>query len=499
MTPRNRSADEVREVPPHAGMLIESMRDVGYGLDTALADIVDNSISAGASAVTITVDSVAHTSSVGISDDGRGLSLDELVEAMRLGSKSPLLIRNADDLGRFGLGLKTASFSQCRRLTVVSRHRGATSAARWDLDVVSTNNKWDLELLHDTERLPFIETLGEMGTLVVWEKLDRAGGSGVERDEQRAFIHHVDEARSHLELVFHRFLAPERGGKRVAISLNNLPLHGLDPFHREHPATIEGSKETIHVGPGKVTVTPFTLPHHSNVSKGEWEKFAGRAGYMRNQGFYLYRAKRLIVHGTWFGLARQTELTRLARVRVDIPNNMDAAWQIDIKKAFARPPIQVRERLRTVIGELGAPARRVYERRGVRLHGSRASIWQRRQVDQQIIYALNDASPLLTDFSNHLTSDLRAQFKQLLVAISASLPMEMLFADLAGSPEDVAATPVPLDTLDLILGATLRALGVTDRPDAQVVDLLRRTEPFRSHWEHCEQLFATRGFIEEEP
>ena len=65
----------------------------------------------------------------------------ELLEAMRLGSRSPLEERAQSDLGRFGLGLKTASFSQCRVVTVVTRVNGTTTSARWDLNYIADSNR----------------------------------------------------------------------------------------------------------------------------------------------------------------------------------------------------------------------------------------------------------------------------------------------------------------------------------------------------------------------
>ena len=123
----------------------------------------------------------------------------------------------------------------------------------------------------------------------------------------------------------------------MAIALNDRPLEPYDPFHSRHPATVIGPLEHIKLGRLTVSVQCFTLPHHRKVTPAEWDRYAARAGYLKNQGFYVYRGKRLIIYGTWFGLARQMELTKLARVRIDIPNRLDAAWKIDVKKASAHP------------------------------------------------------------------------------------------------------------------------------------------------------------------
>ena len=313
----------VFEIAPKPSSLIESIRDIGYSLSTALADLIDNSIAARAETVQIFASLGVPDLKVGILDDGVGMTEDELLEAMRLGSRSPLEKRAQSDLGRFGLGLKTASFSQCRVLTVVTRTNGTTASARWDLDHIAKSDRWQVQMPDDLTSIPWTEHLGGSGTLVVWEQLGLGVNDGESGRNMTDFVRQMDEAQSHLELVFHRFLSHEPGHRRVRIEMNNRSLEPFDPFHSSHPATIAGPTERIRVAYEDVLVQPFTLPHHGKVTPTEWDRHAGPEGYLRNQGFYVYRERRLIVHGTWFGLARQSELTKLARVRIDMPNSLD--------------------------------------------------------------------------------------------------------------------------------------------------------------------------------
>lgn len=476
------------DASPKASILIESMRDIGYTLETALADVVDNSISAGATTVHIHADTIGAEMRIGIVDDGRGMSRSELLEAMRLGSRNPLERRAVRDLGRFGLGMKTASFSQCRRLTVVSRRGGETSAAIWDLDHVAQHDKWALLIPRDTSGLPFIEKLGPEGLLVVWEHMDRAVEHGGSAEGRQHFVRRLDEAHSHLALVFHRYLAGESGLARLRILINEVPLKPFDPFHATHSATIRGQTEKVRVGGHIVEITTFTLPHHRNVTAAEWDHYGGPAGYLRNQGFYLYREKRLIVYGTWFGLARQMELTKLTRVRIDMPNGLDSEWQVDVKKASARPPLQVRERLKRIISELGAPSRKIYTQRGKRLHDSRVGLWQRVQENNQIVYAVNRDNPALVAFNASLPDPLRRDFEQVLYLVSAGLPMDSIFADLAGSPEQVKPKSLDDATLESLFAATWAALRVREISEAAIPEMLRAVEPFRSNWDRTEVL-----------
>ncbi len=486
------------EIAPKPSSLIESMRDIGYSLSTALADLVDNCIAARAETVHVFASTEGPELKVGILDDGEGMTEEELLEAMRLGSRNPLEERARSDLGRFGLGLKTASFSQCRALTVVTRTSGTTASARWDLDYIAGSDSWLVQIPDDPTSIPWADLLGDRGTLVVWEKL----GIGAEEDTDRKttdFVRRLDEACSYLELVFHRFLSGEPGHRRVHIRVNNRPLKPFDPFHSSHPATIAGPQERIRVAHEDVLVQPFTLPHHGKVSPAEWERHAGPEGYLRNQGFYVYRERRLIIHGTWFGLTRQTELTKLARVRIDIPNSLDAAWKIDVRKASAQLPPAARERLRRIIEPLGAISKRVYTTRGRRLiEENRIPVWSRVQNKNQIFYRINDAHPMVVDLLSRLPAEARGDLLRIIEVAGASLPMDALFADLGGDTGLVVGSATSEEALRYAALTTfdhlLKMAGTRD----DVFTIMRVAEPFRSNWKRTCQILGVGNGEEQE-
>ena len=486
------------EIAPKPSSLIESMRDIGYSLSTALADLVDNCIAARAETVHVFASTEGPELKVGILDDGEGMTEEELLEAMRLGSRNPLEERARSDLGRFGLGLKTASFSQCRALTVVTRTSGTTASARWDLDYIAGSDSWLVQIPDDPTSIPWADLLGDRGTLVVWEKF----GIGAEEDTDRKttdFVRRLDEACSHLELVFHRFLSGEPGHRRVHIHVNNRPLKPFDPFHSSHPAAIAGPQERIRVAHEDVLVQPFTLPHHRKVSPAEWERYAGPEGYLRNQGFYVYRERRLIIHGTWFGLTRQTELAKLARVRIDIPNSLDAAWKIDVRKASAQLPPAVRERLRRIIEPLGAISKRVYTTRGRRLiEENRIPVWSRVQNKNQIFYRINDAHPMVVDLLSRLPAEARGDLLRIIEVAGASLPMDALFADLGGDTGLVVGSATSEEALRYAVLTTfdhlLKMAGTRD----DVFTIMRVAEPFRSNWKRTCQILGVGNGEEQE-
>lgn len=467
------------ELPPRASALVESLRDMGYSLKTALADVVDNSITAGAQGIQLFADTHEEIPAIGVLDDGTGMTQDELFEAMRPGTKSPLDTRDVADLGRFGLGLKTASFSQCRRLTVVTRKGEELSAAVWDLDTVAARDKWVVEVPNTPRGVRWADRLQGNGTLVVWEKLDRLvgaaqGGSGGD------LLRQLDEAATHLEFVFHRFLS---GRGRVRMSLNDRPLEALDPFHLTHDATQLHPEENMALPGGSIRIRPVTLPHHDKVTPTEWARYAGRQGYVANQGFYLYRNRRLIVHGTWFRLARKLELTKLARVAIDIPNTMDAEWKIDVKKASAQPPPPVRKRLAKIVDRFAAPSRRTYTARGPgKATRNRLPVWTRIQNKNRVSYDISYEHPILQAFRDGLAPDQVRDYDRLLRLVSSSLPIESLHHDVSANPEVVGVPAMPKAEIRTLADDVIQVLQGRGLPPKAIADWMRSAEPFRTQW-----------------
>lgn len=368
------------ELPPFAPMLMQSLRAVGYSLEAAFADLIDNSIAAGAHAIDIDFDPVGAPRIV-IADDGQGMDEATLISAMRFGSRDPRDVRSACDLGRFGLGLKTASLSQCSRFTVVSLRAGALSAARWDLAECERRNSWWLER-PDAVELPAdvlsnLEAQGH-GTAVIWENLDRAGSSSAGNGSAAALSRAVDDAADHLALIFHRFIAGEIAGA-FRIALNSRSLPPLDPFLAGHARGQALHSEEFDIDGQKVSVSPFVLPAPSRLKPAELTRAGGRDGLKTGHGFYIYRGGRLVVPGGWFRIVPADELVRLARVRIDVPVALDHIWKVDIRKASAEPPPALRPHLRRIVGDVTARSRRVYTHKGTPRHdGDRVPLWRRR-------------------------------------------------------------------------------------------------------------------------
>jgi len=487
------------DATPHAAALIEGLRDIGYSLETAIADIVDNSITAAARRIQILTETFSDEPYIAIIDDGDGMTEDELVAAMRPGSRNPLATRDEPDLGRFGLGLKSASFSQCRRLTVVSRRSGDTSAAVWDLDDVAERNEWAVQLPDDVSGIPGVDQLGSSGTLVLWQKLDRLTGGYSHNAAKRAEVinQRIAETERHLRLVFHRFMEET---KPLRILLNDRLLMPLDPFARKDPATIGDPEEKLPLIRGDVEIQSFTLPHHQQMGKTEWEDIGGPEGHLKSQGFYLYRGRRLILHGTWFGLCRQSELTKLARVRIDIPNSMDSDWKIDVKKSSAQLPPIVRDRLKKVIERILDGSKRTYLKRGQKLvDHERLPMWHRIQADRQIRYRPNAEHPAFADFAESLPQDLRRGFFNCISLVGASLPIETLHADMAGTAEQIVPDQVDEDALSQAVQAVLTRMLEAKKDMKEIIALMKDNDPFRSAWDDTQRIISAIIDAKENP
>lgn len=445
---------EYDEVAPKASSMIESMRAYGYTLATAIADLIDNSIAAESRNVWLEARWAGRDSWFTIADDGAGMSESELRDAMRLGSTNPRLERAPADLGRFGLGLKTASLSQCRRLTVFSKQEGSTvHIRRWDLDHLAQEGVAGWQLL----RAPHPDSQADVsriheeasGTIVLWEVLDRIlqdEESGIDKLRSH-FLRVVDEVEQHLGMVFHRYLDGPR--PRLQIVFNGQKVEPWDPFLEGHPATQRTPEEAISL-PGhilNIAVRGYVLPHKDKLSDEEHSKASGPDGWNAQQGFYLYRNERLIVAGGWLGLGGSRGWTReehykLARIRLDIPNSMDHLWHLDVKKAHATPPPQIRERLTGLAKGVRDNARSVFAHRG--RYGKRAKKdelqrpWKAGKRGGHVIYRIDREHPLVQAVLAEAEKR-RPALEIMLRIIEETVPVQQIWLDAAESPEDTAA------------------------------------------------------------
>lgn len=335
----------MEELVPHPLALIESMRNMGYRPHTALADLVDNCITAGAKNVRIEVAPSSGTSSgwVRVEDDGCGMDREGLFKAMRWGGDGPLKKRDSKDLGRFGLGLKTASFSMGKRLTVVSKKDDKVNMLSWDLENIGETGKWmPIEGVHPEDLRHLEGTIWDhshqdtSGTVVLITDLDKlkvdARTVDGEANNRSTLISLI---QGHLSLVFHRFL--ERRSLRLKYGDSQLTAWNL--LGRNGASEdLSWQKAQEELFEGKIRIRTFVIPHHKELTPEEHKMLAGPSGWNAHQGFFIYREDRLILAGGWLGFSKPEEHCKLARVVVDLPNDVDESWGLDVIKSKITPP-----------------------------------------------------------------------------------------------------------------------------------------------------------------
>lgn len=409
---------------------------------------------------------------------------------MRLGEKSPLDARAAHDLGRYGLGLKTASFSQCRCLTVASLKDGSLTTLRWDLDVLaqSPDDGWRLlegpALGSENYLSPLQQT--KKGTLVLWEKLDRIITPGFTEQD---FLDLIDVVERHVAMVFHRYLAKLRNN--LCLSINGKPVVPWDPFLSSHSATWSSPVETLACEGGIAEVQCFVLPHKDRLDTKNFESAAGPDGWTSQQGFYVYRNERLLVAGGWLGLGQgrswtREESHRLARIQLDIPNTADAEWKIDIRKSKARPPVSIRPKLTRLAEDARLRARRVFAHRGQIISHKKEPLrhaWVAEKFSGGIRYRLDENHPALRAVLDNVGEAL-PQVKAMLRIIEETVPVQRIWLDTVEEKETprtgFSAQPQEqvAEVLHILFNDMTQRRGLSPSRAKQV---LSQTEPFQNY------------------
>lgn len=478
---------ESYNLPPDAPTLIESTRAIGYSLQTAIADIIDNSIAAKAKNIRLFF--FPSEEYIAILDDGSGMSEEELRQSMRYGSTNPNEKRSQNDLGRFGLGLKTASLSQCKCLTVISKQKEDFYGCRWDIDHIVKSREWSLLLLSTEEisKIPCVEDLKKQknGTLVIWQNLDKIKAG--ETDFQKSFGIKINDVREHLSLVFHRFISGEEGLKRVNIYINNAKVEPKDPFlktksHKPMDA------EAITIRGSKVIVQPYILPHPSKLKQTDIENLGGEDGFRLYQGFYIYRNKRLLIWGDWFKIVKKDDLSKLARIQVDIPNSLDDLWTLDIKKSSAIPPAEVRNCLYRIIEKCAELSKRTYKYRGKKETDKKVlHVWNRVKTRTgKYIYEINQEHPYLVEIfkrSPESKNLILFLFKQ----IENNLPLNSIHLDLQSETVDMSEKKEDLQELLNILKILLNKIDKSQW--GNMIESLVKSEPFIQYAEEILNMF----------
>jgi len=485
--------------------MFDSLRGIGYSAQTAIADLIDNSITAGARRIRVDFFWRGEKSAIRVSDDGRGMSETRLIEAMRPASHDPRIPRGANDLGRFGLGLKTASLSQGRLLSVVTRSReGGVSARHWDFDHVAKIDQW--HLLHGIP--PELSEEAVMpaglvaGTVVVIGRLDRllAGEANNATLAMQRFHTMARNVERHLGMTFHRYL--EGPKPELVITINgddeSSTVRPWDPFMQTHPATTTTPVERFVHRDGAVEVQGFVLPHRDRLTSDQFEQAEGPAGWLAHEGFFIYRGRRLLVPGGWIGLGPgrpwvQNGMYRLARLRLDLATSGDHDWKVDIRKSSATPPAALRNRLQSLADKVRRDAREVFAHRsGRQTRQSQERIvraWTAVYDSRGVSYKVDRAHPSVKRVLD-TAGDSRRIVEEMLSVIEMTVPVQRIWMD----HTEAADTPAPAASdISLEERTRLASLYRHMRVDlglspAAARERLLKLEPFAAHPDAVSQL-----------
>lgn len=407
-----------RQFPAKA--LLTGLRAIGYSFSTAVADIMDNSISALATEIRIFSDPLADDPYFCFLDNGFGMSRKELDNAMLPGSDREEKEDSEIELGRFGLGLKSASLSQCRVFTVVSKKYGKINAMSFNLDVIEQENKLLLLELSDEEinELPHVADLKkyESGTLVIWTSFDKIEDSA--KNFEDSFRSVVAESKKHVEFVFHRFY------NQIAIFYNEKRIERRDPFLIDSVGRQQTGRTTnITIDDSVITVIPYTLPFANTLTSEEKALLGNPKSIYDDQGFYLYRNKRLISWGGWMRMGIRSELNKLARIQIDIPSSLDAVWTLDVKKSSAKIPDKIKERIKMAIEDSISRSKRTTRFPGVKEQSVECKVWDRiNEHEGRVRYQINRSLPAIAALSEAIGENEKQLLEIVLSQIECYLP-----------------------------------------------------------------------------
>ncbi|MGV9692206.1 ATP-binding protein [Streptomyces sp. NPDC003444] len=475
--------------PEPAGM-VASLSSLGYSLPAAVADLVDNSISVEAKNIDVEFTWAGADSWIAVIDDGWGMTAEELITAMTVAARGPTTARNSTDLGRFGVGLKSASFSQARQLTVTTAKNGEWQTRTWDLDVVEESGQWRLLQGADDNTTAVLDRLrgqSDHGTVVLWRRLNGYRTDDVRADDERTqkqFYAEATRTESHLGMVFARFLT---GARRRKLQVRGTPVEPWDPFMSSHPSVQRLPEEKLPLNGSLVKVEAFVLPSAQRLTPKEHDRAAGPGGWLDQQGFYVYRRNRLILAGDWLGQRgmRREEKYNLARIAVDIPAETDAEWGVDVRKSSVVPPVGLRPHLDRIARKARSTAADSLRHRGqvaARTHGDPLSYaWLVRRPDDRVVCKINRSHPLVEAAlrpGGVGAADVRALIRLLEETIPVAALRVMHEADSSDDPEPFGGPGVADAEAIEVAQRIYESLVRGGRSPAAARERLRTMSPF---------------------
>jgi hypothetical protein len=472
------------EIIPDPESLLESIRSVGYSLKEAISDLIDNSISAKASKIHIIFE-LTDSLEFHLLDDGDGMDHQNLVSAFRLGSTNPKTAREDNDLGRFGMGMKTASLSQCRAVTVTTKQNNKLITRTLDLDEVGKYKKWIIGEKAVSARIIELLDRVEKGTIVTWEKIDQ---STISVEEFEILLLDI---RNYISLCFHRFM--ERTNKKISFYLNDVLIKPVSPVTDDSQVFSEIDLDGVDSKMRAFTI-PIRKDHNTNTLFNSFELFNG---VENQQGIYIYRSDRLLCFGGWLGIVKPNNSYKLCRVIIDFKNDYssDTIWSIDIKKTKAEIPYVYRQEIKRFVKKaqkdssrkIGKFNRREIGRSISNLYDN-VELWEIKKNNKYGCweYSLNINSPIFKGILQKISKD---ELDLLLKLIARNLPIADIIDNNDEEPANHDTLYAEIDLED-VLGVEkkhtknlLNILIQSGETKAKAIEDILRIEPFVRHKE----------------
>lgn len=435
------NTDNYEDALPDPEFLIKSIAEQGYSLETALADLIDNSIAASARKAEILIDTTSEPFMLFLADDGYGMDLIQLKQAMKFPSSSPEDQRKADDLGRFGLGLKTASFSQTRHFTVLSRKKGqkAYSGRSWNVEVLQ-KKQWKIVVESEAEINRLVDKYQKLSsgflngyddfqpnTIVIWRGLHKFESYLNEAERGTELKRQITQTTTkYLSLVFHRFL--ESSVRQLSIRINNSQISGFNPFPSSQPDFRKLEPVRKQFKSDNLRIEGYVLPARSlDESKIEGSVWVQQDRSLTDmEGLYIYRGERIILHGGWNGLIKRNPRLQLARLRINIGNSVDHLFHLNVAKSSINIPPDLRIAFIRYLSELKTEAEREYYNRGIRkISVARekplASLFVRTPSDRGMLLEINNDFPIVKILLKEVTAEQRKGLSVLFQMINTTV------------------------------------------------------------------------------
>ena len=478
---------------PNPINLLESNRSLGYSIEEAVADLIDNSITAEARKISFILSWNNGKPLFALVDDGKGMTNEELVRSFRLGSSNPLEEREENDLGRFGFGMKTASLSQSRSFIVMSKSKNQQMISRsLDLDFLSKlQGKWVLKKLENHELLEYDNSIIEKGhgTVVLWNNWDRAP------KKYDDFISLTDKISNYISVCFHRYI--EKG---VKIYCDQILLKPFSPIPKGEGAE-ENSKISLSNNKD-ATQTAYVLQHpkkwaedyESSFSFNEFRLFEG---FERQQGIYIYRCDRLLTpKGGWLGVLKSGNSAKLARVVIDYPNSADSLWSLDITKTNAKIPYEFKREIesfvkKTRIASVKKIVRGIKETKKSIVSYKDAYIWKenKNKETKGLSYKINQNHPFFISIINEKKVEKKI-LNEMLELISEHLPIQKIITDSDEDPSqhDKVVPRQKLNSTEILIAKKIFEIQMSDSTKQNAIKYLLSIEPYVYYEEQIKKI-----------